>query len=179
MIAQAQNIGGPIVALGHHMRLCAEDILASRVGSLGRTRALHMIAMAERSGSSATDRKPGLFDSSLCKELEKQLLESQANLQPEESRFKEITTWHDPVQIRRELRSNLHRLVNERQEYCVMQALNLHVLHDLHARYRGYPDETHLVSDDFYEHASLRDAVGRVVACVPEIVLWSKLIHTV
>lgn len=176
-----QNIRGPVAALGQHLSLRAEAIMDSPIGSVGRTRGLHIITMVERTGSSSTARKPGFFHSSLVDRLAVHLTESNARLRPEESRFRQITTWHDPDQIREEMRSNLHRLVDVPQDTCIKLALDMHVLHDLYMRHSvGFAQKRHhLTSADFYAHLALRETLGRCIQHVPEITLWSQLVTTV
>ena len=150
-------------------------------GSTGRTRGLHIIAMIERTGSSGTARKPGFFHSSLVDRLDVHLTESNARLRPEESRFRQITTWHDPDQIREEMRSNLDRLVDVPQDECVTLALEMHVRHDLYMRHSAgiAQKRHHLSSGDFYAREALREALGRCIQHVPEVALWSQLVTTV
>ena len=174
----ARNINGPISELGHQMRLRAESILAAPTGSRGRRRGLHVIAMIERSGSSNVQRKSGTFSDELCRVLSQELETSNATLQPEEARFKEINTWHDPHQIRRELRSNLMRLLHVPQDPCVMHALDLHVLQHLYMRFRGFSEDCHLATEDFYQNPTQRAALARCIQHVPELVLWSTLTTT-
>lgn len=174
-----KNVSGPIAELGHQLCLRAEAIIAAPVKELGRTRGLHVIAMVERSGSDPSARKPGTFDASLVGALARALRDSHAHLLPEESRFREITVWHDPEEIRKELRLNLLRLVREEESPCVRYALDMHVLHDSRVRQHVGSHVAHLDSSDFYGYASLRAALGRCIQHVPELVLWSTLRSTV
>lgn len=158
------RVGGPIRELGHQLCLRAQSVLIARKGSIGKTRALHVIAMIERSGASSEDRKPGFFYADLCEMLDQQLRESKATLQKEESRFLEIMTWVDPAQLRVELRSNLMRVVNaDPQLQCIRLALDMHVLHDLRVRARHGVDSglNHLEDADFEAHEELRLAHSR------------------
>lgn len=172
-----KNIGGPLRELGHQIRLRAEDAVVMPRGSVGRARLAHVIAMIQRTGASNTSQRDGGLPADLVAKLEAMLTDVNAKLQPEEARFKHMTEWYDPVQIRAELRSNLMRLVDVPQEKCIELALDLHVLHDLYMRHHHGPEAGlhHLTVDDMYAHEALRFALGRCIRHVPELAMCSML----
>ncbi|HEY4522129.1 MAG TPA: hypothetical protein VJH91_00630 [Candidatus Paceibacterota bacterium] len=132
---------GTARATGNLMRLRVENLVARPDGELGLRRATHAAAMIvvtinvyER--PQGRTEKGGFFS----KELENQIAERlrTAHLQSAESRFRDIFAWRDldRAQVRLELYSNLGRLLKDEPTECLMIGIELHVLLEMHMRYR-------------------------------------------
>lgn len=118
---------GQIRALDTLIRMRVENLVVRPDGDVGLRRATHVAAMAMAAYNEAYGVHGRGFFSDELAELVAQRLKT-ANLQPQESRFRDIFAWFDQVAICREMRSNLDRLLKDPLTECILIGIELHVL---------------------------------------------------
>jgi hypothetical protein len=175
MITGSLNVV-PYRALGNRMRLLGERLVGTPDGELGLRRATHVVAMAHVASAAYDKGESGMFSRSLL-DLVAARLDS-AQLQPEESRFRDILEWGkvDRPQIRRELRSNLDRLLPEAPSSCVLLGLELHILLELYMRRE--PDYLRVIDgDDIAGSMVMQHAFAAVIGSIPELFGFERSTH--
>lgn len=152
----------PLRTVGCLIRLHIEDLVTKPEGEIGLRRAMHVAAMLERSYA-VHSRFDGSF---LRRELHDEIYVrlQTAHLQPEESRFRDICAWNaDRECIRKEMRSNLERLLSDRMTECLAIGIDLHVLWQTYAlNHFGDADYVPVFVFDDLRHHELRNRVAYI-----------------
>lgn len=168
------NHGGTIRQMGYLMRERVEELVGMKSGRPGRRRATHVAAMIEVSETAYDGGvEPGFFNGALRKRIRQRLKD--AHLQPQESGIENIYERRefDKDALRAEIRSNLERLLGSpKQTQCIKLGLELHILLEMHMRARfGERYKRVVTLDDIERHKPLREAFGRCMEGVPELIL--------
>lgn len=151
--------GGPIRACGYLLRRRAEFLLDRKDEPIGLRRAIHSVALIEVLYRAIED-VPGLFSRELKDRLKART--TNMRLQAHEARFADSDWWRglDREASRRELRSNLDRLLADPVTLCLAIGIEVHALFDImmSTRYREYRS---IITPD--DHAS-----SRTLACAQD-----------
>lgn len=140
----------------------------------GLSRSTHVAAFIERTytvymSNDRHDGSPGFFSTEIRERISHRL--ATARLGKEESRFRDILEWRgvDKAALRKELRSNLLRILREDPQPYGPVGLELHVLFDMRMRYNAPGYESAIEPEDERAHPHLRLARERCARLVPEL----------
>lgn len=141
---------------------------------IGLARATHVAAFIERTvdaffENDKHDATPGCFARTVLEKIAYRL--RNANLQPEEERFRDILGWKnvDKEKLRAEVRNNLLRLLNGPQGAFTNVGLELHVLLDMRMRYNAVAYISAFESSDWTEYPELAAVRDRLFTDFPEL----------